>query len=74
MQLHRGGRTIMNLQQPDNATDQWITLSYSLDAHDAGAGAGTIYERNDLDMIYIGIGGGGHTDPGTFYVRNLKFE
>lgn len=58
----------------DNATDEWVTLSLSLDATNAGAGAGTIYERNDLDMFYIQIGGGNHTDTGTFYVRNFKFE
>lgn len=30
--------------------------------------------RADLDMIFLGIGGGGHTEGGTFYVRNLMFE
>ncbi|NNE26148.1 MAG: PKD domain-containing protein [Saprospiraceae bacterium] len=54
--------------------DEWITLTYSLDMHNAGSGAGTIYERNDLDMIYIGIGSGNHDATGTFYIRNLRFE
>ncbi|MBS4014360.1 MAG: PKD domain-containing protein [Bacteroidetes bacterium] len=30
--------------------------------------------RNDIDMIYLGIGGGGHAAGGVFYVRNLIFE
>jgi len=29
------------------------------------------YDRNDLDMFYIGFGGSGHFAPGTFYLRNL---
>ncbi len=33
-----------------------------------------VKEREDLDMIYLGIGGGGHTEEGIFYVRNLIFE
>lgn len=54
--------------------DEWTTLTYSLDAPNAGASAQNPFERNDLDMIYISIGGGDHTDEGTFYVRNLSFE
>ena len=56
------------------ATDEWITLTYQLDSPNAGAGTGTPYERTDLDMIYIHIGGGDHNNTGTFYVRNLRFE
>jgi len=33
-----------------------------------------VKERDDLDMIYVGIGGGGHLEEGIFYVRNLIFE
>lgn len=54
--------------------DKWITLTYQLDMPNAGAGTYTPYDRNDLDMIYISIGGGGHSVPGTFYIRNLRFE
>ncbi|MBT8230685.1 MAG: PKD domain-containing protein [Bacteroidia bacterium] len=54
--------------------DEWTTITYNLGETNAGAGSGTIYERNDLDMIYVQIGGGNHTDTGTFYVRNLRFE
>ncbi len=60
------------------ATDEWITISYNLDSPNSGVrnpdGMGTPLSRNDLDMIYIQIGGGNHTDVGTFYVRNFKFE
>lgn len=51
---------------PEEVTlDTWTT--YSFDLTDAKA-------RADLDMFYIGIGGSDHTDTGTFYIRNLKFE
>lgn len=43
----------------------WTT--YTFDLTDVKA-------RTDLDMIFLGIGGGGHTTPGTFYIRNLVFE
>jgi len=33
-----------------------------------------VKEREDLDMIYLGIGGGGHEEEGIFYIRNLIFE
>ncbi len=58
----------------DLALDEWITLTYNLDSPNAGSGTYTPYDRNDLDMFYINIGGVGHPDPGTFYVRNLRFE
>jgi hypothetical protein len=43
----------------------WTT--YTFDLTDVKA-------RTDLDMIYLGIGGGGHTESGTFFIRNLIFE
>lgn len=43
----------------------WTT--YTFDLTDVKA-------RTDLDMIYLGIGGGGHAEGGTFYIRNLIFE
>lgn len=43
----------------------WTT--YSFDLTDVKA-------REDLDMIFLGMGGGGHNEGGTFYVRNLIFE
>ena len=54
--------------------DEWIKLTYPLDMPNSGAGSYTPYERNDLDMIYIQLGGGGHAVDGTFYVRNLRFQ
>jgi PKD repeat protein len=67
-----------NREYSDDGTtiemDKWVTLSYPLDMPNAGAGTYTPYDRNDLDMIYISIGGGGHSVPGLFYIRNLKFE
>ncbi len=44
---------------------EWHTYMFNLTA---------VKERDDLDMIFIGIGGGGHEAVGTFYVRNLIFE
>ena len=59
---------------PDLATDEWVTLTFQLNSPSYAANGGTPFDRNDYDMVYINIGGSGHTDPGTFYVRNLKFE
>jgi hypothetical protein len=30
--------------------------------------------RTDLDFFAVSLGGGGHDDEGTFYIRNFKFE
>lgn len=49
----------------DLVLGEWTT--YTFDLTDAKA-------RADLDMIYLGLGGGGHTATGTFFVRNLIFE
>lgn len=58
-------------------TDEWVQLTYQLDSPSFVADpskAMNPYGRNDLDMVYINIGGSDHTDTGTFYVRNLRFE
>ncbi len=59
----------------DLPLDQWVTLKYAIDSPNSGArnpdGTGTPKGRNDLDMFYIQIGGGNHTETGTFYVRNF---
>jgi len=52
-------------ENDDVVLGQWTT--YEFDLTDVKA-------RDDLDMIYLGIGGGGHGDEGIFYVRNLIFE
>lgn len=49
----------------DVIVGEWTT--YSFDLTDVKA-------RQDLDMIFLGIGGGGHNATGVFYVRNLVFE
>jgi PKD repeat protein len=56
------------------AEDEWITLTYDLSMPSNAANGGTPFDRNDFDMIYINIGGSNHTETGTFYVRNLRFE
>lgn len=54
--------------------DEWVTYTFDLDAPTSGPGGYTPYERTDLDFFAISLGGGGHTDPGTFYVRNFTFN
>jgi len=56
--------------------DQWVTYTFNLNAPTSGPGMGvyTPADRNDLDFFAISLGGGGHTDEGTFYIRNFKFE
>ena len=59
------------------AKDEWVTLTWNIDTPsfvavpDNGA---TPNDRNDFDMVYINIGGGGHGTGATFYVRNLIFQ
>lgn len=54
--------------------DQWVTITHNLDTPTGGAGSYTPFERTDLDFFAISIGGGGHEDTGTFYIRNFIFE
>lgn len=56
--------------------DQWVTYTFNLDSPTSGPGLGvyTPFDRTDLDFFAISLGGGGHNDPGTFYIRNFKFE
>jgi hypothetical protein len=49
----------------DVVVGEWATYTFDLTE---------VKERDDLDMIFLGIGGGGHVVGGTFYVRNLVFE
>jgi PKD repeat protein len=65
-------------------TQEWWNspVQFLKEGEDVVLGAWTTYTfdltdvkaRTDLDMIYIGLGGGGHEAGGTFYVRNLIFE
>ncbi len=49
----------------DVVVGEWTTYTFDLT---------DVKERDDLDMIFLGIGGGGHEAGGIFYVRNLIFE
>ncbi len=65
------------LDGTDLAEDEWITVTFELNAPtfvaipDNGA---TPYDRNDYDTVFINIGSSNHTDTGTFYVRNLRLD
>lgn len=67
-----------NLIQYESAelpTGEWTTVTFQLDNPSfANTDGQTPFDRNDLDMVFIQIGGGGHSETGTFYIRNLKFE
>ncbi len=64
-------------QATDLALDEWITLTYDLSTPtdvaipDNGA---TVFDRNDKDMFFIQIGGGGHFQAGDFFIRNLEIN
>jgi len=62
----------------DVSLDEWVTISFDLSDMPTYVAqpdtAMNVYERNDYDMIYVQIGGGGHSDVGNFFVRNLRFE
>jgi PKD repeat protein len=53
------------VENNDVVVGEWKT--YEFDLKD-------VKERKDLDMIFLGIGGGGHNAGGTFFIRNLIFE
>ena len=65
-----------HIQYDDEATvmDEWVTYTFNLDSPTSGPGAYTPFEREDLDFFAISLGGGGHEDPGIFYIRNFVFE
>lgn len=50
--------------------DEWHTITLDL----AAPNLGNAYDRLDLDMVFIGFGGGGHDVPGTYYIRNLAIK
>ncbi|MGL1889257.1 MAG: PKD domain-containing protein [Reichenbachiella sp.] len=56
----------------DLALDTWHTVVFTL-ATDNSRGEDPT-GRKDLDLVFLQVGGGGHTAEGTFYVRNLIFE
>jgi len=56
--------------------DAWVTLTFDITtpAWVALQDGSTPKDRDDLDMFYIGFGGGGHSTEATIYVRNLVIE
>ena len=57
------------------ANDEWHTITFELSSPDFSSLDGqTPFDRNDLDMVYIGFGGSGHPVPGTFYIRNFEIR
>ena len=66
---------IIQYESAELALDEWVTVTFELDSPSYASATGqTPYDREDLDMVYVQIGGGDHTSTGTFYVRNLTFE
>ena len=56
--------------------DTWVTLTFDVTAPNTvslGDGSNPT-TRTDLDMFYIGFGGGGHSTEATVYIRNLVIE
>jgi len=65
---------IIQYESADLALDSWVTVTFQLNAPAYAAENDTPFDRNDLDMVYITIGGTDRQTGGTFYIRNLKFE
>ena len=65
-----------HIQYDADATvmDEWVTYTFNLDSPTSGPGGYTPFERTDLDFFAISIGGGGHDNVGTFYIRNFTFN
>ncbi|MFY0606659.1 MAG: PKD domain-containing protein [Cyclobacteriaceae bacterium] len=57
----------------DLALDTWQTLTFDLKVPTSGNTADAT-QRTDLDMLFLGFGGGGHDVAGTFYIRNLSIK
>jgi hypothetical protein len=64
-------------QEKDVVKDEWVTITFDLSdpsfVGNDGNGA-TVFDRNDLDMIYIAIGGGNHPTGAEFFIRNFTIE
>lgn len=63
--------SLTQYESDDVALDTWVTITFQLDAPTVGT---SVLAREDLDMVFIQIGGGNHSTAATFYVRNLIFE
>ncbi len=74
-----GGNWWQNLIQHESdelALDEWVTVTFELDSptYSGEEDGQTVYDRDNLDMVFIQIGGTDHTSEGVFYIRNLIFE
>ncbi|HCX24255.1 MAG TPA: hypothetical protein DHN29_20200 [Cytophagales bacterium] len=67
---------IYQWEQEVTDLDTWVTLTFDVTtpAWVALQDGSTPKDRTDLDMFYIGFGGGGHSTEATVYVRNLVIE
>jgi PKD repeat protein len=57
--------------------DEWVTYTFDLDSPTSHGNNTEFYspkDRTDLDFFAITLGGGDHTDQGTFYIRNFRFD
>jgi PKD repeat protein len=59
------GHTQFELEGDDVVLGAWETYTFDLT---------DVKVREDIDMIFLQIGDGGHTTTGTFFVRNLIFN
>ncbi len=66
---------LIQYESDELALDEWVTVTFDLDDPSFSSTEGeTVFDRDNLDMVFIQIGGGNHTSEGTFYIRNLIFE
>lgn len=70
------GHVQYDVDAADVQLDTWQTWTFQLDSPTSWGGNSSYspLDRTDLDFFAISIGGAGHTDTGTFYVRNFEFN
>lgn len=61
------------VKDEDVVTNQWVTYTFNLDEPSEGS-TGNPKTREDLDLVGLTIGAGGHTVDATFYIRNFRFH
>jgi len=55
--------------------DEWHTITFDLaNPTNTSVADQKPFDRNDLDMVFISFGDGGHSVPGTFYIRNFAIK
>lgn len=66
---------LIQYESAELALDTWVTVTFNLNTPSYSSVANQKpSDRTDLDMIFIQLGGGGHTTPATFYVRNFIIQ